>query len=170
MGCTLKSICCYSISFIPNSNQKRFYILCWTISWFQKHDEYFQINLSYICRHHRPAKIMMMFVVAFFIQWICPTVYGIWPFVFKSALPTLLVYLVGILTNLGGLLNAAVYVIIRKGGENERPNYYFDQQTYSAVRFRTHFETNRQEGDLNLPPRCDVQQHDSHRPYLETHL
>ncbi|XP_057308891.1 uncharacterized protein LOC130647151 [Hydractinia symbiolongicarpus] len=66
---------------------------------------------------HRAAKTMSLFVAAFFIQWWAMALYGVWQLV--ADVPQALFQFVTTFSNIGGILNGIVYVIIRrKKGEN----------------------------------------------------
>ena len=96
-------------------------IICYTATWFKI---YTQSKNSQIMndrsrrRHHRVAKIMMLFVLAFFIQWWSLTLYGVWP-LFCDKKPLVLLALGSIFCNLGGVWNAGVYILIRVYKENK---------------------------------------------------
>ena len=135
------------------------------------------IEIIYICRHHKAAKVMLLFVVAYFIQWWLAHLYGIWPFIFGGTFPDYLVHLAVILCNLGGFLNAGVYILIRRNRNNTRPDPNLYRQNVTSVRFRTDLELSPQvsleatyQQHSDFPSECQVQQHDAPTPYLETDL
>ena len=61
---------------------------------------------------HRAAKSMSLFVAAFFIQWWALALYGVWALV--AIVPQVIIHLATIFSNIGGVLNLCVYVIIRR--------------------------------------------------------
>lgn len=61
---------------------------------------------------HRAAKAMSLFVAAFFIQWWAMALYGIWGL--AGDVPQVIFHLVTTFSNLGGILNLGVYIIIRR--------------------------------------------------------
>ncbi|XP_057309263.1 uncharacterized protein LOC130647428 [Hydractinia symbiolongicarpus] len=61
---------------------------------------------------HRAAKNMSLFVAAFFIQWWARVLYGVWQII--AVVPQALFQCVTTFSNIGGILNGIVYVIIRK--------------------------------------------------------
>ncbi|XP_052761846.1 uncharacterized protein LOC128204472 [Mya arenaria] len=65
-------------------------------------------------RHIRAARNMSMFVVAFFVQWSCLALSGVW-IMFEddtAEIPEGLKFILGIFTNLGGVLNLIVYLAV----------------------------------------------------------
>ena len=64
---------------------------------------------------HSAAKRMSLLVAAFVIQWGVGPACAIWALVSKSSkVPNVVVYGVVVLFNIGGILNGAVYLIIRR--------------------------------------------------------
>ncbi|XP_052761844.1 uncharacterized protein LOC128204469 [Mya arenaria] len=65
-------------------------------------------------RHIRAARNMSMFVVAFFVQWSSLVLTGVWFLLADDVadIPEVLKHIVGIFTNLGGVLNLIVYLAI----------------------------------------------------------
>ena len=61
---------------------------------------------------HRAAKAMSLFVAAFFVQWWAMALYGIWGL--AGDVPQVIFHLVTTFSNLGGILNLGVYIIIRR--------------------------------------------------------
>ena len=55
---------------------------------------------------------MSLFVTAFFVQWWALTVYGAWQL--ASEVPQILFQAVTTFSNLGGVLNGIVFIIIKK--------------------------------------------------------
>ena len=70
---------------------------------------------------HRAARAMSLFVAAFFIQWWSMVVFGIWDLT-GNVVPQPVVHLVTIFTNLGGVLNLIVLLLIRRGQFSEECN------------------------------------------------
>ncbi|KAH3789190.1 hypothetical protein DPMN_167362 [Dreissena polymorpha] len=64
----------------------------------------------------RAAQAMLLFLVAFFIQWGALSLFGLWNLITAdpSKVPEPLYYIVVILSNMGGVLNLGVYFIIRR--------------------------------------------------------
>jgi len=63
---------------------------------------------------HRAARTMSLFVTAFFIQWWAMSVYGIVQVSSQIEVPIELFQFVTTFSNVGGILNGIVYVIIRR--------------------------------------------------------
>ena len=61
---------------------------------------------------HRAAKAMSLFVAAFFVQWWAMALFGIWAL--AGPVPQVIFHLVTTFSNLGGILNLIVYIIIRR--------------------------------------------------------
>ena len=61
---------------------------------------------------HQAAKAMSLFVAAFFIQWWALCIFGVWALL--APVPTEWFYLLITFDNSGGMLNLAVYIIIRR--------------------------------------------------------
>lgn len=61
---------------------------------------------------HRAAKNMSLFVAAYFIQWWATALYGVWQLL--EDVPLVLFQFVTTFSNIGGILNGIVYVVIRK--------------------------------------------------------
>ena len=61
---------------------------------------------------HRAARTMSLFVAAFLIQWWAMALYGIWQLV--DIVPQGLFQCVTTFSNVGGVLNAIVYIVIRR--------------------------------------------------------
>jgi len=66
---------------------------------------------------HRAARTMSLFVTAFFIQWWAMSVYGIVQVSSQIEVPIELFQFVTTFSNVGGILNGIVYVIIRRSQE-----------------------------------------------------
>ena len=133
------------------------------------------IEIFYIFRHHKAAKVMLLFVVAYFIQWWLVHLFGIWPFIFDGTFPNYLVHLGVILWNLGGFFNGCVYMVILR--KYKTPNLDLDRQNVRSVRFRTDLEISPQvsleatyQQNSDFPSECQVQLHDTPTPCQETDL
>lgn len=68
---------------------------------------------------HRSARAMSMFVAAFFIQWWALPLYGVWGLV-NDDIPQVIFHFVTIFSNIGGVLNLGVYLIIRRRKTNRK--------------------------------------------------
>ncbi|XP_062610882.1 uncharacterized protein LOC134272697 [Saccostrea cucullata] len=64
--------------------------------------------------NHNAARSMSLFVLAFIIQWWAMAVYGLWTFVHPDGVPTAVFHFVTTFSNIGGILNFIVFIIIRK--------------------------------------------------------
>lgn len=62
---------------------------------------------------HRAARAMSMFVAAFFVQWWAMALFGIWGMV-TDDIPQPVFHFVTTFSNIGGVLNLIVYVLIRR--------------------------------------------------------
>lgn len=69
-------------------------------------------NAAAIKASHKAAKTMSLFVTAFFVQWWAMAVYGAWQLI--SEVPQILFQAVTTFSNLGGVLNGIVFIIIKK--------------------------------------------------------
>ncbi|VDI54587.1 uncharacterized protein LOC143066614 [Mytilus galloprovincialis] len=69
-------------------------------------------NAASVKGAHKAAKTMSLFVTAFFIQWWAMAIYGAWQLV--EDVPQLLFQAVTTFSNLGGVLNGIVFIIIKK--------------------------------------------------------
>ncbi|XP_052783007.1 uncharacterized protein LOC128219235 [Mya arenaria] len=83
--------------------------------------------------HIRAARKMSMFLVAFFVQWFCFALFGAWSmFVDNPAdIPEILNFIGVIFTNLGGVMNLIVYLLVFK---KKRPRAKTDMTTNKAPR------------------------------------
>jgi hypothetical protein len=61
---------------------------------------------------HDAAKTMSLFVLAFFVQWLAFTMFGIWQLIENA--PQLLFHFITIFSNVGGILNGFVFIVILK--------------------------------------------------------
>ncbi|XP_071161988.1 uncharacterized protein [Mytilus edulis] len=87
-------------------------ILLYIISWFRIYRETKAIKISRksLIASHRAAKTMSLFVFAFLVQWWAMATYGIWQWV--TDVPQTLFHFVTTFSNLGGVLNGIVFIII----------------------------------------------------------
>ncbi|XP_052058579.1 uncharacterized protein LOC127698892 [Mytilus californianus] len=70
---------------------------------------------------HKAAKTMSLFVTAFFVQWWAMALYGVWQLV--DDVPFLLFNFVTTFSNVGGILNGIVFIIImRRKREKAEPS------------------------------------------------
>lgn len=67
---------------------------------------------------HRAARVMSLFVAAFFIQWWSMVVYGIWDLA-AGTVPQPVVHCVTTFTNIGGILNLGVFLLVRRDQSHE---------------------------------------------------
>jgi len=97
-------------------------ILCvnvtlYLLTWYRIRKEEFSFkrdeNNEVLKSSHRAARSMFLFVAAFMIQWWAMAMYGIWQVTVKSV-PLFLFQLGTIFSNIGGILNAVVYFLIRR--------------------------------------------------------
>ena len=94
-------------------------IVLYILTWIRIHKE--AKRLKYVLgkdaktvrASHGAARTMSLFVVAFFVQWWAMAVYGIWQLATKNV-PQLLFQFVTTYSNIGGILNGIVYIIIRR--------------------------------------------------------
>ena len=63
-------------------------------------------------RYRNSAKIMIIFVFVFFLQWWSPALCSMWSFFQIPPIPIVLLVVVGV--NLGGVYNSIAYTLIRK--------------------------------------------------------
>lgn len=78
---------------------------------------------------HQIAKTMSLFVTAFFIQWWAMAFYGIWQLITNN-IPQIIFQFVTTFSNVGGILNGVVYIIIR------RRKQLFSRKSTSSSRSR----------------------------------
>lgn len=69
---------------------------------------------------HRAARNMILFLLAFFVQWWAATVFGIW-LLFQEP-PMILFQMVTTFSNIGGVLNGITYAIIRRRQTTIKPD------------------------------------------------
>jgi len=62
---------------------------------------------------HKAVRTMSLFVSAFFIQWFSLSVYSVWVLV-DANIPQTLVHIITIFSNIGGVLNLCVFLIIKR--------------------------------------------------------
>ena len=90
------------------------------LTWYRIRKEEFSFkrdeNNEILKSSHRAARSMSLFVAAFMIQWWAMAMYGIWQVTVKnrSRVPLFLFQLGTIFSNIGGVLNAVVYFLIRR--------------------------------------------------------
>ena len=90
----------------------------YTISWCKIYKETQEIKNSLgkssraLRASHDAAKTMSLFVLAFFIQWWALTMFGIWQLIENA--PQLLFHFVTTFSNVGGILNGFVFIVILK--------------------------------------------------------
>lgn len=93
-------------------------VILYVLSWFRIYKETQQIKNSLgkssraLRASHKAAKTMSLFVTAFFIQWWAMALYGIWQLI--DTIPQLLFNFVTTFSNVGGILNGFVFIIIMR--------------------------------------------------------
>ena len=104
---------------------------------------------------HRAAKAMSLFVAAFFIQWWAMALFGIWAL--AGPVPQVIFHLVTTFSNLGGILNLGVFIIIRRRNLTRG-------ETISSTGNKRHSPTPPRDSDHNRgsgePPKEDIQLND----------
>ena len=102
-------------------------VILYIISWVRMHKEAEELKKSLgsssqaLHASHRAAKTMSVFVMAFFVQWWAMTMYGVWQLV--ADVPQLVFNFVTTFSNVGGILNGIVFIIIlRRKRESAEPN------------------------------------------------
>lgn len=70
-------------------------------------------NAKSIRASHQAARTMSLFVTAFFAQWWAMALYGMWQLIDENV-PQALFQFVTTFSNIGGILNGIVYIIIRR--------------------------------------------------------
>lgn len=70
-------------------------------------------NAKSIRASHQAARTMSLFVTAFFAQWWAMALYGTWQLIDENV-PQALFQFVTTFSNIGGILNGIVYIIIRR--------------------------------------------------------
>ena len=89
---------------------------------------------------HGAARTMSLFVVAFFVQWWALAVYGTWQLI-TADVPQLLFQFVTTYSNVGGILNGVVYIIIRRRQASSTKNN--KESTSDANASKDHEKGNR---------------------------
>ncbi|XP_061173516.1 uncharacterized protein LOC133182678 [Saccostrea echinata] len=93
-------------------------VVLYILTWWKIHVESKQIKTvlgkeaQTLRASHRAAKLMSLFVAAFFIQWWALAIISVWHNF--AVVPQEFFTVVVVFTNLGGVLNGAVYIIIKK--------------------------------------------------------
>lgn len=91
------------------------YVLTWTRIYRQVHAVRKTLGTmpASMKASHKAVRTMSLFVSAFFIQWFSLSVYSVWVLV-DSNVPQALVHVITILSNIGGVLNLLVFLIIKR--------------------------------------------------------
>ena len=118
-------------------------IILYLLSWYRMHQETRHLKRSLgkssqaLRLSPRAAKTMSLFVVAFFVQWLSMSLYGIWQVI--DDVPQLLFSFVTTFSNVGGILNGIVFIIIlkRKTENPESGNKSSDEVDISQPRTST---------------------------------
>ena len=93
-------------------------VVLYLLTWIRIHRDTMRIRetlgtkAASIQASHRAAKCMSLFVAAFFIQWWVVAVYGVWALF--GTIPQVFFIILIFFSNIGGILNLGVYVIIRR--------------------------------------------------------
>ncbi|XP_069118065.1 uncharacterized protein [Argopecten irradians] len=104
-------------------------VILYSLTWFRIHTEGKRFRdvlgkqAATVRASHKIARTMSMFVAAFFVQWWAMAMYGIWLFATINV-PQTLFHLVTTFSNIGGVLNGVVYVIIRR----RKMSGYYDKE------------------------------------------
>lgn len=84
---------------------------------------------------HSAARKMTLFVLAFFIQWWAMCTYGIVQVSSRVEVPIHLFHFVTTFSNIGGVLNGIVYVIIRKKSKEKHSDTSLDLSKLDGKKF-----------------------------------
>ncbi|XP_061173515.1 uncharacterized protein LOC133182677 [Saccostrea echinata] len=93
-------------------------VVLYILTWWKIHTESKRIKTMLgkeaqtVRASHRAAKLMSLFVAAFFIQWWALAIISVWHNF--AVVPQEFFTVVVVFTNLGGVLNGAVYIIIKR--------------------------------------------------------
>lgn len=93
-------------------------VILYILSWYRIYKETRELKDSLgkssraLKASHKAAKTMSLFVMAFFVQWWAMALYGIWQLI--GDVPFLLFNFVTTFSNVGGILNGIVFVIIMR--------------------------------------------------------
>ena len=94
---------------------------------------------------HRAARTMSLFVTAFFIQWWAMCIYGIVQISSKVEVPIQLFQFVTTFSNVGGILNGIVYVIIRRRSREKHSETSLElSNSASGKKFSRMYNSNSQ--------------------------
>ena len=91
----------------------------YVLTWYRIHQQCEEVKHSLgkmsatMRASHRAARAMSMFVAAFFVQWWAMALFGIWGLA-SDEVPQPLFHFVTTFSNIGGVLNLVVYVLIRR--------------------------------------------------------
>ncbi|XP_021344365.1 uncharacterized protein LOC110444301, partial [Mizuhopecten yessoensis] len=91
----------------------------YVLTWYMIHTEGKRLKdvigrqASTVRASHKIARTMSLFVTAFFVQWWAMALYGIWQLA-TADVPQTLFHLVTTFSNIGGILNGIIFVIIRR--------------------------------------------------------
>ena len=88
------------------------------LTWIKIHKETKRLHLGdssqLLSANFTAARNMSLFVLAFFIQWWAMGMFGVWALVEPDHVPQAVFHLVTTFSNIGGILNLIVYLIIRR--------------------------------------------------------
>lgn len=94
-------------------------IILYLLTWYRIHQQTVEVRESLgkmsasMRASHRAARAMSMFVAAFFVQWWAMALFGIWGLVTPNV-PQPIFHFVTTFSNIGGILNLVVYVLIKR--------------------------------------------------------
>ncbi|OWF36019.1 uncharacterized protein LOC110442219 [Mizuhopecten yessoensis] len=105
-------------------------IVLYVFTWYRIHTEAKRLKnvigkeATTVRASHKVARTMSLFVTAFFAQWWAMALYGVWQL--SADIPQALFQFVTTFSNVGGILNGFVYVIIRR---RKMKGYYEKEKT-----------------------------------------
>ncbi|XP_060077101.1 uncharacterized protein LOC132556684 [Ylistrum balloti] len=105
-------------------------IILYALTWYRIHTEGKRLRnvigkeATTVRASHKVARTMSLFVTAFFAQWWAMALYGVWQL--SADVPQALFQFVTTFSNVGGILNGIVYVIIRR---RKMSGYYDKEKT-----------------------------------------
>ncbi|XP_069118063.1 uncharacterized protein [Argopecten irradians] len=103
-------------------------IILYVLTWYRIHTEGKRLKdvigkeATTVKASHKVARTMSLFVTAFFAQWWAMALYGVWQLV--ADVPQALFQFVTTFSNVGGILNGVVYLIIRR----RKMSGYYDKE------------------------------------------
>ena len=91
----------------------------YVLTWYRIHQQCEEVKHSLgkmsatMRASHRAARAMSMFVAAFFVQWWAMALFGVWVMT-GDDVPQSVFHFVTTFSNIGGVLNLVVYILIRR--------------------------------------------------------